>query len=434
MHPIRSCTGKPGEQSKIGIQTLFNPESSNENTQSQTNVTLEIENINHPTDETNSSQAPLNSDPIISSSYLPIHSASNQNLPNLNPSSIAASPIPISSNSAILSSCSSVIPLASSCINNIPHLNQQYNDTPCLNLPTSSLATSTSLPIPSSSSIIPQNNHTQIDSQVSTQNRPITHSHQASSNPNPSTCNLMPPNNYPNQPIFFQHAILFLRSIDMFENTIGAHHNSFVQKAIHYLMEKHYQQSEQEASFPTTLPCSIQFLSDNNNLADVWLDQFQTDYPGLFKPSINEPFYDPEVVNFPYIKTQEWNHQSHPLYHFLKYLCLPSRHARRNWSRVFFQCIGLVHEDLTLPIINVLEEDVPLELSQDYRAMKYFTSCVNQINSRGISGIEGVSSIVALPTFHQSKQTSSLSRQLMIPKSDRHITFWPHSLLLVVVG
>ena len=73
----------------------------------------------------------------------------------------------------------------------------------------------------------------------------------------------------------------------------------------------------------------------------------------------------------------------------MKYLCLPSRHARRNWSRVFFQCIGLVHEDLTLPILNVIEEDVPIEFSQDYRAMKYFTSCVNQINSRGISGIEG---------------------------------------------
>ncbi|MBW0494162.1 hypothetical protein O181_033877 [Austropuccinia psidii MF-1] len=58
---------------------------------------------------------------------------------------IAASPIPVSSNSAILSSCSSVIPLASSCIDNMPHLNQQSNDTPCLNLPTSSLDTSTSL-------------------------------------------------------------------------------------------------------------------------------------------------------------------------------------------------------------------------------------------------------------------------------------------------
>ncbi|MBW0592372.1 hypothetical protein O181_132087, partial [Austropuccinia psidii MF-1] len=92
--------------------------------------------------------------------------------------------------------------------------------------------------------------------------------------------------------------------------------------------------------------------------------------PELFEPSINEQFYYPEVVNFPYIKTQEWNHQSHSLYHFLKYLCLPSCHACQNWSRVFFQCVGLVHEDLTLPIINVLEEDVPLELSQAYRAMK----------------------------------------------------------------
>ncbi|MBW0472330.1 hypothetical protein O181_012045 [Austropuccinia psidii MF-1] len=64
-------------------------------------------------------------------------SASNQNPPNLNPSSIAASPIPVSSNSEILSSCSSVIPLACSCIDNIPHLNQKPNDTPCLNLPTS---------------------------------------------------------------------------------------------------------------------------------------------------------------------------------------------------------------------------------------------------------------------------------------------------------
>ncbi|MBW0583771.1 hypothetical protein O181_123486 [Austropuccinia psidii MF-1] len=142
----------------------------------------------------------------------------------------------------------------------MPHLNQQSNDTPCLNLPTSSLATSTSLysisshnnqsgnlitpvvinnndsPIPSSSSMNPQNNPTQIDSQVSAQNRPIIPLHQASSNPNPSTFNSMPPNNDPNSPIFFQHAIFILWSIDMSENTIGAHHNSFVQKAIHYLM------------------------------------------------------------------------------------------------------------------------------------------------------------------------------------------------------
>ncbi|MBW0496509.1 hypothetical protein O181_036224 [Austropuccinia psidii MF-1] len=218
---------------------------------------------------------------------------------------IAASPIPVSPNSAILSSCSSVIPLASSSIDNMPHLNQQSNNTPCLNLPTSSFPTSTSLysisshnnqsgnlitpvvinnndsPIPSSSSKNPQNNPTQIYSQVSAQNHAIIPSHQASSNPNPSTFNSMPPNNDPNSPIFFQHAILFLRSIDIFENTIGAHHNSVVQKAIHYLMEKRYQQSEKEASFPTTLPCSIRFLSDKNTLADAWLDQFQTDCKSL---------------------------------------------------------------------------------------------------------------------------------------------------------
>ncbi|MBW0517076.1 hypothetical protein O181_056791 [Austropuccinia psidii MF-1] len=187
----------------------------------------------------------------------------------------------------------------------MPNLNQQSNDTPCLNLPTSSLATSTSLysisshnnqsgnlitsviinnndsPIPSSSSINPQNNTTQIDSQVSTQNRPITPSQQASSNPNPSTLHSMPPNNDPNSPIFFQHSILSLRSIDMFDNTIGAHHNTLVQNATHYLMEKRYQQSEREASFPTTLPCSIQLLSDKNTLADEWLDQFQTDCKSL---------------------------------------------------------------------------------------------------------------------------------------------------------
>ncbi|MBW0503805.1 hypothetical protein O181_043520, partial [Austropuccinia psidii MF-1] len=250
------------DSSQIGIQTLFNPESSNENTQSQTNVTLEIENINHTANETNSSQDPLNSDPIISSSYLPIRSVSNQNLPNLNPSLIAESLIPVSSNSSILSSCSSVIPLASSCIDR--------------NLITPVVINNDS-PIPSSSSINPQNNPTKIDSQVSTQNNPITPSHQACSNPNPSTFNSIPPKNDPNSPIFFQHVIFFLQSIDMFENTIGAHHNSLVQKAIHYSMEKHYQQSEQEASFPTTLPCSIRFLSDKNTLADAWLDQFQTD-------------------------------------------------------------------------------------------------------------------------------------------------------------
>ncbi|MBW0465484.1 hypothetical protein O181_005199 [Austropuccinia psidii MF-1] len=126
-------------------ETLFIPESSNEHTQSQINLTLEIENINQPTNETHSSQAPLNSVLIISSSYLPIHSTSNQNLPNPSPSAIAASPIPVSSNSEILYSCSPVIPLASSCIDNTPHLNQESNKTPCLNLPTSSLAMSTSL-------------------------------------------------------------------------------------------------------------------------------------------------------------------------------------------------------------------------------------------------------------------------------------------------
>ncbi|MBW0476177.1 hypothetical protein O181_015892 [Austropuccinia psidii MF-1] len=128
---------------------------------------------------------------------------SNQNLPNPNPSAIAASPIPVSSNSEISSSCSSVIPLASSFIDNTPHLNQEFNDTPFLNLPTSSLATSTSLysisshdnksgnlitpvvinndnsPIPSSSSIHPHDKPTQIDSQFSSENLSITPSHQA---------------------------------------------------------------------------------------------------------------------------------------------------------------------------------------------------------------------------------------------------------------
>ncbi|MBW0503213.1 hypothetical protein O181_042928 [Austropuccinia psidii MF-1] len=265
----------------MGIQTLFIPESNTEHTQSQTNVTLEIENINHPTNNTNTSQDPLNSDPIISSSYLPIHSASNQNLPSLNPYSIEASPIPVSQNSKILSSCSSVIPLDSICIDNIPHLHQQSNETPFLSLPTSSLATSTSLysisshnnksgnlitpvviknnysPIPSSSSINPQNNPTYIYSKISTQNCCITPSHQASSNPNPSTFNSMPQNKDPTHLFPFNMPPYFLGSIDMFENNIGAHHNFLVWKAIHYLMEKRYQQIEQEASFPTTLPCSI---------------------------------------------------------------------------------------------------------------------------------------------------------------------------------
>ncbi|MBW0473467.1 hypothetical protein O181_013182 [Austropuccinia psidii MF-1] len=132
-------------------------------------------------------------------------------------------------------------------------------------------------PIPSSYSIYPQNNLTLIDSQVFTKNCSITPSHQASSNPNPSKFNSMPPNS----PIFFQHATLFLQSINMFEKTIGAHHNSLVHKAIHYLMEKRYQQSEQEASFPTPLPCSIRFLSAKTTLDDEWIDQFQTDCKSL---------------------------------------------------------------------------------------------------------------------------------------------------------
>ncbi|MBW0491436.1 hypothetical protein O181_031151 [Austropuccinia psidii MF-1] len=139
--------------------------------------------------------------------------ASNQNLPHLNPFSIAELPIPVSSNSEILSPCSSVIPLASSFIDNMPHLNQESNYTPFVNLPTSSLATSTSLypissysnksgnlitpvvinnndnPVPSSSFIHPQNNPTPIDSQLSTQTFSITPSHQDSSNQNPSTFN-----------------------------------------------------------------------------------------------------------------------------------------------------------------------------------------------------------------------------------------------------
>ncbi|MBW0474047.1 hypothetical protein O181_013762 [Austropuccinia psidii MF-1] len=119
----------------MGTEPLFIHKSSNEHTQSQTNVTLEIENINQQKNETNSSQAPLNYVQIISSSYLPIHSTSNQNLPNPNPSSIEASLITVSSNSEMLSSCSSAIPMASSCIDDTPHLNQESNDTPCLNLP-----------------------------------------------------------------------------------------------------------------------------------------------------------------------------------------------------------------------------------------------------------------------------------------------------------
>ncbi|MBW0495637.1 hypothetical protein O181_035352 [Austropuccinia psidii MF-1] len=169
-------------------EALFIPESSDENTQSQTNSTLEIENITQPNDGTNPSQAPLNLVPIISSSSLLINSTFNKNTPNPNTSAIAVSPIPSPSNSATVSSS---------------------NNTSCLNLPTSPSATSISLysmsshdnqpgdlitpvfinnhtsPVPRSSSRHPQSDPIQMDSKVSTQNHSIMPSHQASSNPNP---------------------------------------------------------------------------------------------------------------------------------------------------------------------------------------------------------------------------------------------------------